>query len=72
MYVLFLNVKRRGTPWLTNNLTDYSVASRVVVMVQALFIISFPEIGKRKGEPGFTTIMSRKWVLKSECYRATL
>ena len=32
----FLNVKRRGTPWLTNNLSDCSVASRVVVMVQWL------------------------------------
>ena len=36
MYVLFLNVKRRGTAWLTNNLTDFSVASRVVVMVHWL------------------------------------
>ena len=34
MYVLFLNVKRRGTPWLTNYLTDCPVGTRVVVMVQ--------------------------------------
>ena len=36
MYVLFLNVKRRGTPWLTNHLTNCPVSSRVVVMVQWL------------------------------------
>ena len=36
MYVLFLNVKRRGTPRLTNHLADCSVSSRVVVMVQWL------------------------------------
>ena len=36
MYVLFLNVKRRGTPWLTNNLTDCWVTSKAVVMVQWL------------------------------------
>ena len=37
MFVLFVNVKRRrGTTWLTPHLIDYSVASRVVVMVQWL------------------------------------
>ena len=36
MYVLFLNVKHRGTPWLTSNFTDSSVASKVGVMVQWL------------------------------------
>ena len=37
MYVLFLNVKnRRGTPWLTIDFTDCSVASKVVVLVQCL------------------------------------
>ena len=37
MFILFLNVKKRmGTPWLTRNFIDCSVASRVVVMVQWL------------------------------------
>ena len=36
MYVLFLNVKRRGTPWVTRNFTGGPVASKVVVMVQWL------------------------------------
>ena len=37
MFVLFLNVKeQRGAPWLTTNLIDCSVASRIVVMIQWL------------------------------------
>ena len=37
MFVLFLNAKKRqGTPWLTPQLIDCSVASRVVVRVQWL------------------------------------